>query len=93
MKSTNIFISKSFMAISFVRIIADDNLLLSTHSCDLLVFRLCDFQSGEYFKGTFPENSNTFPTNKNHKYLHRPAKFDSSKTWRFFIFFQKNLEI
>ena len=56
MKSTNVFISKSFMAISSFRMIADDDLLLSTQSCDLLVFRLCDFQNAKYFKGTFPKN-------------------------------------
>ena len=51
------------MTTKLVRMGTCDELLLSTQPCSLLIFWLRDNQSAEFFKGTFPENSNIFETN------------------------------
>ena len=43
-----------------------DNILFFTQSCDLIIFWSLDNKIVEYFKGTFPKNSNNFETNKKH---------------------------
>ena len=48
------------MTIKLVKMDTKDDLLLPTHSCDLLIFWSCDNQNAEVFKGAFPENLNIF---------------------------------
>ena len=55
--------SKSLMTIKLVYVGTYDNLLLSTQSCDRLIFWSYDNQIAELFKGTSPGNSNIFETN------------------------------
>ena len=58
----HIFTSKSHMTIKLASIVTYDDLLLPTHSCDLLIFWACDKQSAEFLKGTF-KISSIFETN------------------------------
>ena len=51
------------MTIISVRMDTDDGLSLPTRSLGPLIFWSYYLQSAEFFKGTFPENSNIFQTN------------------------------
>ena len=51
------------MTTKLVRMETCDDLLLSTQPCNLLIFWSRDNQSAEFFKGTFPEDSNIFEIN------------------------------
>ena len=65
------------MTIKRKRMDTCDNILFLTQSCDLIIFWSLDNKIVEYFKGTFPKNSNNFETNEKHTYVNFRKSYGS----------------